>query len=278
VGSSLGLYQGEIGGSWDLVGGYTFRVTSIRRQAGRVVVGVGSGLWEVDFEEFWKQLHDETLTEVLDIAWIPGDPGVVAASAYGVGTGRRDELGAVRWTFHSDELQVEERFSNAVLVEGDGRWLVGTEAGLLMAEDAGQRWTHTSLMGSPVRGLCRALGAFWAGTDERGIWRSADGLRWERVGGGLDGGTVFGLAESHGRLVAGTLEGVVVGDGQGTWHRVGPRMLTAAVGTHPAEGDVWLAGADSGGLWITENGGGRWQQVDGLPTAVEAIAAPEVGA
>jgi len=274
----MGLYQGKIGGSWDLVGGYTFRVTSILRQDGRVVVGVGSGLWEVDFGGIWKQLHDETLTEVLAIAGVSGDPGVVAASAYGVATGARDELGAVRWTFHSDELRVHERFSNAVLVDGDGRWLVGTEAGLLVAEDGGRRWTRTSLMGTPVWGLCRALGAFWAGTDERGIWRSADGLRWERAGGGLDGATAFCLAESDGKLVAGTLEGVAVGDGQGTWHRVGPRMLTAAVGTHPAEGDVWLAGADSGGLWITENGGGRWQQVDGLPTAVEAIAAPEVGA
>ena len=276
VGTGAALYQGENGGSWEQVGGYSFRVTSILRQKDRVVVGVGSGLWEVDFEGgFWKQLHDETLTEVLAVDALPGDPGVLAASAYGVATGKRDELGAVRWSFWSDELRVNERFSNAVLATEDGRWLVGTEAGVLVAEDGGRRWTRTSLMGGPVRGLCRALGSFWAGTDERGIWRSEDGLRWERAGRGLDEGTVFALTESAGRIIAGSLDGVLVGDGEGRWHRVGPQMLMAAVAAHPVEEDVWMAGGDPGGLWITEDGGKKWQQTGGITTRVEAILAPQ---
>ena len=275
IGTKRGLYRGEIGGEWEQVGGYAFRVTSILRNAGTVCVGVGSGLWEVDFDGIWKQLHDETLTEVLAIDAVSGDPGVVAASAYGVATGKRDELGAARWTFWSDGLAVNERFSNAVLVDADGRWLVGTEAGVLVAEEGGAKWTHTSLIGAPVRGLCRGRGKFWAGTDERGIWRSEDGFHWEQAGTGLDEGTVFDLVVSGDRIVAGTLEGVAVGDGEGHWQRVGPRMLMAAVGADPENTQAWLAGGDPGSLWLTEDGGQKWQQVAGLPTAVEAILAPE---
>jgi len=276
VGAKRGLYRGRIGDSWEDVGGYPFRVTSLLRKEGRIFAGVGSGLWEVDLAGgMWTQLHDETLTEVLAVDAVPGDPGVVAASAYGVATGARDDLGAVRWTFWSDNLRVEERFSNVILVVGDGRWLVGTEAGVLVAEDEGRKWAHTALTGTPVRGLCRALGSFWAGTDERGIWRSKDGLSWEPAGRGLDRGTVFALAESGGRIVAGSLEGIVVGDGRGAWRRVGPRMLMAAVGVHPAAPDVWLAGGDPGGLWFTEDGGAAWQQVAGLPASVEAVLSPE---
>jgi hypothetical protein len=148
---------------------------------------------------------------------------------------------------------------------------------VLVAEEGGRKWTHTSLIGGPVRGLCRALDAFWAGTDERGIWRSEDGIHWEPAGTGLDNGTVFDLTESGGRMVAGGRDGVVVGDGQGYWQRVGPRMLMAAVGADPEDARVWLAGGDPGSLWLTEDGGQKWQQVAGLPTAVEAILAPEEG-
>ena len=276
VGTNRGLFRGTIGGVWEQVGDYGFRVTSILRHAGKVFAGVGSGLWEVDLGGGrWTQLHDETLTEVLAIDAIPGDPGIVAASAYGVATGEQDSLGAVRWTCWSEHLAVDERFSNAVLALADGRWLVGTEAGLLVAGEGGRSWTHSGLMGMPVRGLWQGLGCYWAGTDERGIWRSVDGMHWEPAGSGLELGTVFALAESDGRIVAGTLEGVVVGDGRGYWQRSGPRMLMAAIAVDPAAPQRWLAGGDPGGLWFTEDGGQRWQQAAGLPTSVEAILAPE---
>ena len=183
-------------------------------------------------------------------------------------------MGAVRWNFWSDDLLINERFSNAVLVIDNERWLVGTEGGILVAEDGGKNWTHTSLSGTPVRGLCRALGSFWAGTDERGIWRSEDGVNWRQAGRGLDQGTVFSLTESGGRIVAGSLEGIVVGDGEGNWQRLGPRMLMAAVAADPADDSVWLAGGDPGGLWITRDAGETWQQM-GVPATIEAILAPE---
>jgi hypothetical protein len=275
IGTKGGLFQGAPGGQWSRLGGYEYRITSIARRQGRIFVGAGSGLWEAVPGSAWIQLHDETLTEVLDIAPIDGDPGLVAASAYGVATAARDELGAARWSFWSDGLRVNERFSNAVLVMDQTRWLVGTEGGVVLAADGGKRWEHTDLQGCAVRGLCAAHGAYWAGTDERGIWRSEDGLHWEAAGTGLSDGTVFALAAAGDGLVAGTLNGVVWGDGRGHWQSTGPSMLMAAVGVDPADPELWLAGADPGGLWLTRDGGSTWNQQRDMPAAMEAILPPE---
>jgi len=130
-------------------------------------------------------------------------------------------------------------------------------------------------MGVPVRAVRRALGAWWAGADGRGIWTSPDGLSWRKSGYGLDGGTVFALAESSGHLIAGTLRGVVVGDGRGRWRNLGPRALIASVAAHPHQPDFWMAGAAPGGLWVTQNSGASWRQAPDLPSTIEAISAPE---
>ena len=286
AGSGAGLFWSRDGEAWDQVGAYRFRVTSIARKEGRTCIGVGSGLWEVPgCSGWWIQLHDETLTEVLDLAWVPGDPGLVAASAYGVAISVRDNVSPsqgpqpTRWQFRTEGLAVNERFTNAIHVDpGDARrWLVGTEAGLLVAEEDGRRWIHTSLTGTPVRAICHALGSWWAGTDGWGIWRSQDGLAWRRAGRSIDQGTVFALRESDGRILAGTLEGIVVGDGQGRWSRMGPRALIAALDVHPHESSVWMAGAVPGGLWVTKDAGVQWRHVPDLPKVIEAVSAP-VGA
>ena len=278
VGAGGGLFWSGDGAGWQQVGGYRFRVTSLLRKGTRICVGIGGGVWEVpSFSERWVQLHDETLTEVLDLAEVPGDPGVVVASTYGVAAGERDARGAVRWRWCSDGLAVNERYANAIEVDPVDvrRWLVGTEAGVLVAEEEGRRWLHTGLEGTPVRAILHALGTWWAGTDDRGIWRSPDGLTWRRAGRGLDEGTVFALCESDGWMLAGTMEGVVAGDGDGRWYRTGPRALMGAVAAHPERSSFWMAGAMPGGLWVTEDGGKGWRYAPDLPGTIEAIVAPE---
>ena len=224
----------------------------------------------------WKQLHDETLTEVLAIAPIEGSPGVVAGSPYGIATGRYDELGAVRWTHHSDALRVNERFTNAILVHPNEptTWLIGTEGGALIADDSGTAWRRTSISGTAVRALACLHGQFWAGTDDRGIWRSDDGERWYSAGHTADGGAVFDLMPAGDDIVAATEHGVAIGDGSGHWVRKGPRHLCAAVRCHPVSTSTWLAGATPGGLWYTEDGGHGWYQMPGFVN-VRAIIAPE---
>ena len=280
AGAGAGLFRSADGIAWKRVGAYEFRVTSILRDNGRLCVGVGSGAWEVREEpDRWVQLHHETLTEVLGLGRIPGDPGLVAASAYGIATGARDDLGAIRWTWHSDARSVNERFTNTVVVDpaDASRWVVGTEAGVLVASGNGDHWTSSNLTGAPVRTVHCTPGTWWAGTDGRGIWRSPDGLSWRRAGQGLDEGTVFALAGSAGRLLAGTQKGVVVGDGKGRWYSVGPRALIASIAACPERPDFWVAGAAPGGIWVTQDGGGSWRQASGRSSTIEAISALEKG-
>lgn len=306
---SKGVYHGTIGGSWTRIGAQEYGISSLIREPGRLVAGAswGSGLWEwpndadhaddadltdqadqsdqsdqsgrpgqSDQPYRWKQLHDETLTEIMAIAPIEGSPGVVAGSPYGIATGRYDALGAVRWTHHSDVLRVNERFTNAILVHPDEptTWLIGTEGGVLIADDSGTAWRRTSISGAAVRALACIHGQFWVGTDDRGIWRSEDGERWDSAGHTADGGAVFELMRAGDDIVAATEHGVAIGDGSGHWVRRGPRHLCAAIRCHPGSTSTWLAGATPGGLWYTEDGGHAWQQIPGFVN-VRAIIAPE---
>ena len=284
---SKGVYHGAIGGPWTRIGAQEYGISSLIREPDRLVAGAswGSGLWEwpndadqadqSDQTDRWKQLHDETLTEIMAIASIGGSPGVVAGSPYGIATGRYDELGAVRWTHHSDALRVNERFTNAILVHPDEptTWLIGTEGGVLIVDDSGAAWRRTSISGTAVRALACIHGQFWAGTDDQGIWRSEDGERWDSAGHTTDGGAVFELMLAGDDIVAATEHGVAIGDGSGHWVRNGPRHLCAAVRCHPGSTSTWLAGATPGGLWFTEDGGQAWRQIQGFVN-VRAIIAP----
>lgn len=297
---SKGVYHGTIDGSWTRIGAQEYGISSLIREPDRLVAGAswGSGLWEwsngtdqaaqtippdhvtqssqADQPDRWKQLHDETLTEIMAIASIEGSPGVVAGSPYGIATGRYDDADAVRWTHHSDALRVNERFTNTILVHPDEptAWLIGTEGGVLVAEDSGASWRRTSLSGTAVRALAYIHGQFWAGTDDRGIWQSEDGARWDSAGHTPDGGAIFELSLAGDDILAATEHGVAVGDGAGHWVRTGPRHLCAAVACHPASTSTWLTGATPGGLWYTEDGGRTWQQIPGFVN-VRAIIAPE---
>ena len=51
--------------------------------------------------------------------------------------------------------------------------------------------------------------------------------------------------------------GVAVGDGVGRWIFQGPKIRARAVAAH---GDLWLAGANPGGLWWSTNQGQKWQK------------------
>ncbi|MXY96839.1 MAG: hypothetical protein F4Z29_03615, partial [Gemmatimonadetes bacterium] len=89
---SKGIYHGTIGGSWTRIGAQEYGISSLIREPARLVAGAswGSGLWEWPNDadqsgaadqadqpahadqtaqaDRWKQLHDETLTEIMAIA------------------------------------------------------------------------------------------------------------------------------------------------------------------------------------------------------------------
>ena len=275
---SNGVYHGTPRNSWTRVGAQEYGNSSLIREPNRLLAGAswGSGLWEwTENSDRWKQLHDETLTEVIAIASIGGNPGLIAGSPYGVATGSYDEIGAVRWTHHSDTLQVNERFTNAILVHprDTSTWLIGTESGVIVTTNSGSTWKQTTITDTPVRALIYGQNLFWAGTDNKGIWCSEDGIHWLSVGHTVDGGAIFGLSEAGNSILAGTEHGVAIGDSSGKWNRMGPRYLCASVACHPRSSLSWLSGGAPGGLWYTQDGGEYWYQIEGFVN-VHSILAP----
>lgn len=278
---SNGVFVGSPLTGWGRLGRREFGITCLARIGPRILAGGGWGLWKVDpVSGDWTQKHDETLTEVLGIA-AEGSP---VASAYGVATGgpetpwpaaAGDPPPPMRWRFHSGGLHPDGRFTNTVIRDpSDGdRWLAGTESGVLAFSRGGSLVERTGLCGFPVRALLAFAGRFWAGTDGRGIWRSADGASWTRAGTGLDGTAVYCLAPAGGMmLLAGTVEGLRVGDGCGRWRPCGPAIPVAAAASDAA--DAWAIGGLPGGLWFSTDRGAGWRQTGGFG-GVGAILAPE---
>lgn len=273
AGTGQGLYESADGAVWKHTHAYDYRITGIARSAQRLCASEGGGLWEV-LPNGWIQRHDETLTEVMDVAFIPGDPGLVAASAYGVASGYRDENGAVRWAWHSDDLPVNARYTHAIGVETPDRWVIATEAGVRVTDDAGRTWQHSGLSGCAVRALRRMGDGWWAGADGRGIWRSEDALTWVRTGRGFETVSAFAFASAGEDILVGTDQGVLIGTGTGPWRKAGLHTCVASVAAHPQAPGFWAAGCQPGGLWVTRDAGASWQNMPGVPGA-EIILPPE---
>ena len=251
----MGVWAGHPGGAWQRLGNYPFPVHGLCRADENLLVGTGYGLWEAfaDPARRWVQLHDETLTEVVAVAReASGAP--VAAGSYGVAVSTADELGLPRWLSLTEHLSPNERYTNTLCLAPE-LWLAGTEAGVLVSSDGGVGWERTDLMGSPVRCIERIGDAWWAGTDDRGLWRSDDGLAWKRVD--CPTAAVFSIAAADNWLLVGGYDGIYRRDVDDVWKRSGPRALFCCL---VVDTDIWVAGADPGGLWYSQDEGRSWHR------------------
>ncbi|MDP6018079.1 MAG: hypothetical protein QGI32_18415, partial [Candidatus Latescibacteria bacterium] len=249
------------------LGSYRFLVAAIHRTGERVLAATGSGLWEVTNGR-WIQRHDETLTEVMDVV----DEGdrMIAASAYGVALGRTEASQATRWDWLSDDLPVNQRFTNTILKLDDDRILAGAEAGAAI-HGAESGWQVTSLQNTAVRCLVRWNDRILAGADN-GVWWSENGQDWHHS---WQGAPVFGLAAAAGCLLTGTEDGVMLSADAEQWRPAGlAGMRIGAVGVSRTDPDHWYAGGAPGGLWKTGDQGQTWVGIPEVNVGVAAITAP----
>jgi hypothetical protein len=253
---AVGVWAGNPQGEWRRHGPYPFAVEGIQRGKNNLLIGTGHGLWEAPLDPTgrWVQLHDETLTEVLDVAR-DGDGAPVAAGSYGVSVSTVDELGLPRWRSLTEDLSPDQRYTNVVRLAGPELWLAGTEAGVLASTNSGLHWEPTELSGSPVRSLERLRDQWWAGTDDQGLWCSHEGHAWKQVDCPVS--AVFSVAFSDENLLVGGYDGIHCRNAQGHWQRSGPQALIRCLAV---EGDTWVAGADPGGLWISDDKGISWRR------------------
>ncbi len=189
--------------------------------------GVGGGVWKTDDAgETWSNVSDGFLhtSSVGAIAVAPSDPNVVY-----VGMGEHAVRGVT--TSHGD--------------------------GVYRSTDAGKTWTHVGL--ERTRAISRirihptnpdlvyvaAQGAPYGATEDRGIYRSADGGdTWEKV---------LYVAETAG---ASDLSMDVTN----------PRILYAAFWDHLRRPWEVRSGGPGSGIWKSTDGGDTWERLtEGLP-------------
>lgn len=149
--------------------------------------------------------------------------------------------------------------------------VAATTAGVYQSGNAGASWfeVESTLSGDRVYDLASDDRFVYAGTD-RGLYRSLDGMRWERARQSAGAATpIFAIAADpawEGGLWLAGVEGILRSDDGGETLRptgrnplVGTRVLVAL----PGVGRVMAAGAD--GVWESTDGGVRWRPVvDGL--------------
>ena len=236
-----------------------------------------------DGGERWTITTGWETTEVLKLDVDPSDASrVFAATAYGLF--RTTSAGAA---WERLEKGFQTRFTGDVRVDRARPRVVfvATEDGLYRSLDGGERWSLVGLEGEGVRCILQHPSRqqwWWAGTEERGVWRSTDGgTTWEASSRGLEHPTIYCLAADSRSdlLIAGT-------HGGGTYRSAdgGNRWVPSSEGlTHPdvhslaivpSQPALVFAGTLGGGLFASTDGGRTWHfnsqeeaQVYGLSVA-----------
>jgi len=102
-----------------------------------------------------------------------------------------------------------------------------------------------------------------------GVWVSKDnGDTWQEYNDGLRRKYTQSIetdSNTPSRVLAATETGIFESTGgAGGWHRVGPAGLNAMdIQQSTLEPDVWLVGAQGGGLWLSRDDGATWRKQEG---------------
>ncbi len=268
----IGLFTStDRGASWQHIGWREYIRTfySVESVDGTLWTACGNGvLRSTDGGTSWKVTTGWEETEVLKIAVDPRRPErVFAATAYGpIAT----TDGGETWEFRRNGLS--RWFTGDVCIDWkqSARVLLASETGVLISVDGGRRWRPTSLKGKDIRTIVQdpsADGRFWAGTEQDGIWASANGgATWHSASKGLSHMTVYCIVfdpDDPVRMYAGTHGGGVYrsSDHGRTWQQCSQGLLNLVVhslAVLPGGPPTVFAGTLNDGLFRSTDGGDTW--------------------
>ncbi len=229
----------------------------------------GNGiLCSVDQGATWKITTGWEITEVLKVAIDPRHPSTVAA-ATAYGPVLSTDAGAT-WRYLRNGLP-RPFVSDICIDRTTGSLLVPTELGIFRTDGVDSLWQPTSLRGIDTRTVVQHPGnpgIFWAGTEDEGVWMSADGGKtWTAKNNGLDHRTVYAIAFGYSPapvIFVGTHGGGVYrsSDNGTTWRQVGAGLTNLDIHTIVAlrsRPRTILAGSLNGGLFESTDNGETWR-------------------
>lgn len=192
--------------------------------------------------------------EVEPRVWFHPDAPSVAFLSRADGTWRSDD-GGRNWEF-VDAMLATSFFAV------DGTILAGTSDGVRWSTDGGRGWidVEDATDGVVVHGLARA-GSYIYASGNRGLFRSADGLRWVTAR-SVEGTPVLAVvpdASWPGGAWVATPGGVLRTDDDGaTFYATDRALLRGLRQIVPLPGAGHLLALTSDGPWETMDGGVRW--------------------
>ncbi len=236
---------------------------------GTIWCGCGNGvLRSTDGGYRWRTTTGWEVTEVLKVKAADSRPSLVFASTpYGI---FRSTDAGESWAKTVNGLR--RPFSGDLCIDRtDPRRIVAaTEVGVYLSEDMGDHWSLAGLEGTGVRVIVQdphEAQRFWLGTEERGVFRSADGgRRWEACSEGLKHRTVYAIdvdPTTPGRVYLGTWGGgvYVSSDHGASWNQSSLGLTDTAVHAVlvlPSDPRVVFAGTLDRGLFRSTDSGGTW--------------------
>ncbi len=274
----------DIGKSWQHLGWKNIRCFGFAMDPSHVgktfYLASGNGvLRTMDAGSHWKILTNWHETEIQQVLVNPKTPRkLIAATPYGIFL---SEDGGRSWKASNTGLaSLDNQFVSALVMDRSNpeHLLLGSESGLFESLNGGKTWESRGFAGIPVLDLRQDsfnTSVFYAGTEDRGVYRSADkGLKWIRSRGKIENKTVYVVAVDPNRkgvLYAGTFANGVYKsvDGGKHWKSAGrglEKKTIHGLAVYSKNSEIIFAGTAGSGIYKSNNGGKSWQ-FSGLPRA-----------
>lgn len=175
-----------------------------------------------------------------------------------------------------------------------GRARSTPEAIVWLSDARGRAWLEAPLFGDAADGTMRAITAaadgyvaVGEGSDGGAIWRSTDGIGWQRLAHDpvFDDSAIFDVADGPAGLIAVGCQGEVVcsnsqawisTDGGATWQALAAPPPGPALAIAATESGYLAAGqsaADGNPVLVSSGDGQAWQAATGLPGGPASLAA-----